>query len=166
MTASGGKSPLMRRTPASALVLAVCVAGLLGCATPEKSPQNRSAAGGSSLVEALERARGNPERRAQSIDACTRSLRDSTLGFTYAPFMAGLFDVPLEEAGTAFCGALVEAVISDTLTAADLAVFRRPRGNRSYQPLGDLFRELLEAHERLAPQESKQTDPAIAAAGP
>ncbi|WP_299618778.1 hypothetical protein [Pelagibius sp.] len=165
MTASGGRLPLMRRTPASTLVVAVCAVSLLGCATPESPPTERSSAG-SSLVEVIERVRANPERRAQSVTACTRSLRDSVEGFRYEPFMAGLFDVPVEEAGTTFCSALIEAVISDALTAADLAVFRRPRGERSYQPLGDLFRELLEAHERLGSQEAKQTGRAIAAAGP
>lgn len=166
MTASVRIPPgRLRRAPLSALVLTVCVVSLLGCATPENSSPGRSAEG-TSLVEVLERARGNPERRAQSMSACTRSLNDSVLGFRYAPFMAGLFDVPLEEAGTTFCGALVEAVISDTLTAADLAVFRRPRGDRSFQALGDLFRKLLDAQERLGSQEARRTDQAIAAAGP
>jgi hypothetical protein len=133
----------------SAVLLGLAVF-LAGCAAAPDSG-SRAAPGG--LLGILEAVRDNPEDRLAAQVACQLSLGQRSTAFDYLPFFAGFFAVPEESARAAFCASIVEAVIADELTRADLEAFSVPAEQRGRAPLGTLLRKLIDAHERLQSQE-------------
>jgi hypothetical protein len=133
----------------SAVLLGLAVF-LAGCAAAPASG-SRAAPGG--LPGILEAVRENPEDRLAAQVACQLSLGQRSTAFAYRAFFAGFFDVPEQSARTVFCAAIVEAVIADELTRADIEAFGTPVEQRGRAPLGTLLRKLIDAHERLQSQE-------------
>lgn len=102
----------------------------------------------------LSEVRGQPQKRASAEASCARAIARGPDDFPYKQFFAGVFDVPAEQGGQAFCASIVEAVIADELTRGDLNAFRKPAEVRGKAPLGTLLRKLLIAHERLRGQQA------------
>lgn len=133
-------------------VMFALAAFLAGCAA---TPDSGSRAPASGLLGILEAVRENPEDRLAAQVACQLSLGQRSVAFSYRAFFAGFFAVPEENARTAFCAAIVESVIADELTRADLEAFSVPAEQRGRAPLGTLLRKLIDAHERLHSQEAR-----------
>ncbi|MGF1592985.1 MAG: hypothetical protein ACFCUW_06885 [Kiloniellaceae bacterium] len=132
-------------------VLLGLVAFLAGCAA---APGTAPPAPSGGLAGILEAVRESPEDRLAAQVACQLSLGQRSDAFAYRGFFAGFFDLPEEDTRAAFCAAIVEAVIADDLTRADLAAFAVPAEQRGRAPLGTLLRKLIDAHERLHSQEA------------
>ncbi|MGF1628321.1 MAG: hypothetical protein ACFCUT_02520 [Kiloniellaceae bacterium] len=130
-----------------ALVL-ILVPLLAGCAASQ---------GGHSddLPGILREVRAHPENRLASEVGCERAVARKAGDLPYEAFFAGLFDIPEEAAGRAFCAALIEAIIAGDLSQRDLDAFQRPSQVRGKAPLGTLLRELLVAQERLYAQRAQ-----------
>ncbi len=104
-----------------------------------------------SLAEAFSALDGDPRLRALIAGVCAGAL-ENTEGFSYQPFMAAFFDVSWDRAGTAFCGALFEAIAVEDVTEQDLERIGEFAENPDYRTAGRLMRSLLEANERLSSQ--------------
>lgn len=137
------------KTIAVFVVLAVVLSACASNGTPSSSP--RSQAG---LPAVLEDVRRNPDQRGSAEVYCRASIAKSPSDFPYKAFFAGLFSVPREEGGKAFCAALIEAVIAGDLTEQNLVAFRNRRDRSDRAPLGALLRDLMIAHLRMTTQEA------------
>ncbi len=143
-------SPAAKKFNSAALLFAMLVA-LAGCASSEGGRGSNSAG----LPGILEDARRNPEGRIANEAACLDSITQGSTDFDFEAFFAGLFFVSKENGGQAFCAALIDAVIADELTEADLRAFRKPAEIRGKGPLGLMLRKLMVAHLRLSSQQAK-----------
>jgi hypothetical protein len=141
------RGPAGRGLPAA--ILLTCAIVLSACAT---TPDTGQAGAQGGLPGVLEEVRRNPEDRTAGESYCRLALAQRTNAFPYGAFFGGLFAVPAAQGDRAFCAALVEAVIADELTEADLAVFKDRK--RSKAPLGTLLRKLMVAHLRLSTQQA------------
>src|SRR3546814_16251109 len=74
----------------------------------------------------LDDARAHPENRLADAVACELTLASRSGEFPFAPFFAGLLDVPEAEGSRKFCAALIEAVIDGDFSQADQNAFQTP----------------------------------------
>ncbi|HIC80025.1 MAG TPA: hypothetical protein EYP07_03545 [Kiloniellaceae bacterium] len=106
------------------------------------------------LAEAFSALDRDPQLRALVAGVCAGALED-TEGFKYQSFMAAFFDVSWDRAGTAFCGALFEAIAVEDITEQDLERIGEFAEDPDYRTAGRLMRSLLEANERLSSQSAR-----------
>ena len=128
---------------------------LTGCATPDGGSQSVNSR---HLPTILEEVRAHPEKRQGGEAACERSISDWSGDFPVNLFFAGLFDVPAPAGEEAFCAAIIEAVIAGDLSKSELDAFKKPSALRGKEPLGNLLRKLIVAHERLSTQQALSCD--------
>src|SRR3546814_14753621 len=84
---------------------------LAGCASSGGRSGDRAAV--------LDDARAHPENRLADAVACELTLASRSGEFPFAPFFAGLLDVPEAEGSRKFCAPLIEAVIAGHFSQAD-----------------------------------------------
>ncbi|HEY9536138.1 MAG TPA: hypothetical protein VIS03_00990 [Kiloniellaceae bacterium] len=121
---------------------------LAGCASSGGRSGDRAAV--------LDDARAHPENRLADAVACELTLASRSGEFPFAPFFAGLLDVPEAEGSRKFCAALIEAVIAGDFSQADQNAFQTPSDVRGRGPVGALLRTVLIAHERLGAQQAER----------
>ena len=131
---------------ASAVLLTLTIAG---CAASQDQRDD-------DLAAPLADARANPEKRPAAEAACERAFSRRGDDFPFQAFAAGMLDVAENAGDSAFCAALVEAVIAGDLSRDDVIAFQRPKEIRGMAPLGTLLRAVMDAHERLHAQQAQK----------
>lgn len=134
------------------------VAFLVGCAASEDEgtkPGAQTSYRNLDLASVLGDVRQRAERREAAVAHCEDYIVRRPNAFPFESLVVGLLDVAEEEAKSAFCQALVEGVIANDITEANIAVFQQRRRGADKAPLGSLLRGLIVAYERLRSQQAQ-----------
>jgi len=132
--------------------LGLCLlAALANCSGSDRPNADRDA-----LAEIFNDARNNPSHRESAVLGCALTIARQDYDPGFDDMIAGLLSVPVDQAFSSYCAAMVEASITNKISASDLRQLHTPPSQRGKEPFGHMLRQVLAAHERLYAQQAQK----------